>query len=464
MYDLFIKNVHIVNDEEEIFGSVAVKDGKIAAVMTDTTDVEAIEVRDGQGQFLLPGGVDAHVHIRFPGGAHRETFFTGTAAAAAGGTTTIIEHPISTPPQYSPAILKRRVDAFLEQGVVDAAFLGAAGGDHLDDILPIAESGIVGFKTFLHEPPEGREKEFEGLCCSDNLQLYNALERIAQSGLLAAAHTEDNDLVTGKIKELRNKGMTTPKAHCLSRPPLVEVLAVQRLLTLAKEVGARVYLVHISTPQAIELAMEAKAKGQEVYIETCPQYLYMDETWLDRSGAYAKCNPALRSKELVREMWKYVENGTVDVISSDHAPYTVAEKEKCPEDIFVAPAGFPGVETRMPFVLKAVKDGHISIQRAVALLSSNPAKIFGLKGKGRIAVGYDADLVLLDPYEEYVLDADQMFTKAKDICHFLDGVTVSGKPKTVILRGQIIYENNSILAKPGYGRWLSAPKSSERFW
>lgn len=455
MYDLLVTNVHIVNDNSEMFGNVAVHNGKIAAVSRDIGSMDAKVVKDGHGLYLLPGGVDAHVHIRYPGGAHRENFFTGTSSAAAGGTTTIIEHPISTPPQYSSEILQRRVNAFLEQGVVDGAFLGAAGGDHIDAIEDVGKSGIVGFKSFLHEPPEGREKEFEGLCCSDSLQLYNVMKQISQTGLLMAAHTEDNELVAGKIKELRSVGKTFPRAHCLSRPPIAEVLAVQKFLTIAKETGTRAYLVHISTPQAVELALEARKKGQEVYIETCPQYLYMDETWLDRFGAYVKCNPALRSKELVSEMWKYVENGTIDVISSDHAPYTVSEKENKPEDIFVAPAGFPGVETRNSFIFKAVKDRKISIKRAVALLCSNPAKIFGLKNKGRIDVGYDADFVLLNPYEEYSLDADRMFTKAKDICHFLDGIVVSGKPQTVVLRGEIIYENEKILVKPGYGKWLN---------
>ena len=454
MYDLIIKNVHIVNAEEEFFGSVGVKGEKIAAILSPEPDAQARAVYDGGGLYLLPGGVDPHVHIRYPGSAHRETFFTGTAAAAAGGTTTIVEHPISTPPQYSPEILNNRVEAFLSQGVVDAAFLGAAGGEHLDQILPIAKSGIVGFKTFLHEPPEGREKEFEGLCSKDNFQLHQVLEQIAKTGLLAAAHTEDNDLVSGGIRALRAQGKTFPAAHCLSRPPLAELLAVQRLLTLAKDVGARTYLVHISTPQAMELALEARAKGQEVYIETCPHYLYMDESWLDRAGAYAKCNPALRSRELVDQLWRYIEDGSVDVVASDHAPYTVEEKERDPDDIFKAPAGFPGLETRIPFMMKAVKDNRISLRRAVALLSANPARIFGLPGKGRIAVGFDADMVLLDPYGEYPLDASKMLTHARDICHFLDGVTVSGKPETVILRGQIIYRDGTLLAQPGTGRWL----------
>lgn len=456
MFDLLIKNAVIVNDDEQFMGAVAVKDEKIAAIMSSNILPEAKKIIDASGLYLLPGGVDAHVHIRYPGSAHRETFTSGTMAAAAGGTTTIIEHPISTPPQYSPEILKKRIDAFETQGIVDAAFLGAAGGDRTEEILRIAKAGIVGFKTFLHAAPEGREKEFEGLCCTDSYQLSCALKEASKTGLPFAAHTEDNDLVTGNIEELKKAGKTFPLAHCMSRPPITEVLAVQRLLTLAKEQGTAVYLVHISTPQAVELALDAKAKGQKVYIETCPQYLYMDESWVEKHGAYAKCNPALRSHELVQQMWKYIKDGSIDVVSSDHAPYTTSEKESGKKDIFAAPSGFPGIETRGPFIFKAVKDNIISLQRAVALLSSNPAKIFNLKGKGRIAIGYDADFVLCNPYREFCIAADDMFTQAKEICHFMDGTVVSGKAQIVILRGNIIFEQGKIEAKPGSGRWVSS--------
>ena len=454
MLDLIVKNATVVLKGAQVCCSIAVKNGKITGLNADNYELDAERVIDAAGKYVLPGGVDPHVHIRYPGGAHREDFFTGTCAAAAGGTTSIIEHPISTPPQYSPEILKARRDAFLEQAVVDGAFLGAAGGDHLDQIGRVADAGIVGFKTFLHEPPEGREKEFEGLCCSNTYELYCALKEISSTGLLAAAHTEDNDMVSNGIRELRSKGMTFPRAHCLSRPPVTEVLAVKKLLTLARATEARTYLVHISTPEAVEAALEARAKGQEVYIETCPQYLYMDETWLDKYGTYVKCNPALRSPEMVEQLWKYVEDGSIDTIGSDHAPYTVAEKERKKEDIFVTPSGFPGLETRGAFIFKAVKDGRISLERAVELLSENPARIFGLVGKGKIEVGYDADLVILDPYKEYELKADEMHTKAKDICHFLDGVKVTGKPETVILRGEIIYENGEVKAEAGYGRLM----------
>ncbi len=452
--DLLITHVHIATARDTVKGSVAVKDGKICAILAENQMIEAKEIVDGKGHYLIPGGVDPHVHIRYPGSAHRETFSTGTKAAAAGGSTTIIEHPISSPPQYSPEILLKRVEAAAPQAVVDYAFLGAAGGEFPEEIERIGKAGIVGYKTFLHAAPEGRDKEFQGLTSKNTFELQEAVRRIAKTGLLAAAHTEDNDLVAGTIANLRKEGKVHPTAHCLSRPPLAEVLAVQKLLALAKEEGARVYLVHISTPEAVALAKQAKAEGMEVYVETCPHYLHMNAGALEAHGAYAKCNPALREQELVDGLWEYVLDGTIDVIASDHAPYTVEEKEANPDDIFKAPAGFPGIETRIPFIMKDVQEGKITLNRAVALLCTNPARIYGLEGKGDIALGYDADLVLLDPYEATTLDHKNMFTMAKDICAFQDGLAVSGMPKMTWVRGTLVFDHGTVVGEEGHGQWL----------
>ena len=337
--------------------------GVIVALFTGEVNAQARETIDVDGLTLLPGGIDPHVHIRDPGSTHRETFYTGTCAAAAGGNTSIIEHPISTPPQYSPEILARRVESFECQGVVDCAFLGAAGGEYPEEIERVGAAGVVGFKTFLHQAPEGREVEFRGLCSRNSYELMETLRRIQKTGLPAATHTEDNDLVAGLIAHLRRKGKTFPAAHCLSRPPVAETLAVEKLLSLARETGARVYLVHVSVPRSVELANAARADGLEVYVETCPQYLYMDESYLGKYGAFAKCNPALHDPTLVEQMWGYVRDGSIDVIASDHAPYTLAEKENAPDDIFMAPAGFPGLETRVPFMMRAVNEGRISLQK-----------------------------------------------------------------------------------------------------
>lgn len=456
MVDLVIKNVNIVTEKDIFLGTVAINNGKIVGLISNEAIPKADNTIDGNGNYLIPGGVDPHVHIRYPGAAHRENFITGTQAAAAGGITTIIEHPISTPPQYSVEILERRVEAVQEQAIVDVAFLGAAGGDQLEHIEPISRAGIVGFKTFLHEAPEGREKEFEGLTSKDNFELMEVLNKISKTSLLAAAHGEDNELVSGYIAKLRCGGKTFPLAHCYSRPPVVEVLAVERLIRLAQETGARLYLVHISTPEAVELAKTARDKGQDIYIETCPHYLYLTEKTVEKFGPYAKCNPALRDKERVDKMWKYIENGTIDTIGSDHAPYTVEEKERKKEDIFVAPSGFPGLETRLPLMLTAVKEGRLSINRVVQLLSTNPSRIFNLyPRKGSICLGADADLVLVDPDESYTIKSSNMFTKAKDVAKVYEGRKVFGKIKKTFLRGKLIFDEGEIKGTPGDGQWVT---------
>ena len=271
-----------------------------------------------------------------------------------------------------------------------------------------------------------------------------------------AAHGEDNDMVTGAIEKLRKEGKTYPHAHCDSRPPIVEVLAVERLITIAKETGARLYLVHISTPEAVRKALEAKKEGMEIYIETCPHYLYMNSDCLDKYGAYVKCNPALRDQDVIDELWKYVEAGDIDCIGSDHSPYQVEEKEKGKDDIFAAPSGFPGIETRLGYMLRAVSEGRISLIHAVNMLSTNPAKIFGLyPRKGAIREGAEADLVLLDPYQEYLAQADDMFTMSKDVCHFVDGTKLYGPVQKTYVRGSLVYDGTKITVPEGYGRWLN---------
>lgn len=455
-----ITNVNMVLEDGIQFGYVRIENEQIAEIGKGDYQPKGDEqIIDGKGKYLIPGGVDPHVHIRYPGGKLRETFYTGTKAAAKGGVTTVIEHPISTPPQYNKESLQRRIDAVEKESVVDVVFYGAAGGEHLNEIVPLSETGICAYKTFLHQAPEGREQEFVGLTAKDNYQLYKVMQEVSKTGLLMAAHGEDNDMVTGAIKELRQEGKTYPKAHCESRPPIVEVLAVERLITIAKETHARLYLVHMSTPEAVKKAIQAKKEGLEVYIETCPHYLYMNENYLEKYGAYVKCNPALRKQELVDELWKYVEEGYIDCIGSDHAPYLVEEKERKKEDIFVAPSGFPGIETRLGYMLKAVAEKRITLQAAVNMISTNPAKIFGLyPKKGAIREGADADLVLLDPEEAYEVKADDMFTMAKDVCYFMDGVCLYGPVQKTFVRGQEVYDGNEIKVNQGYGQWINVKK------
>lgn len=455
MVDLVVCNAHIVSENGEFFGGVAVKEGKVVALGFDEsiTTLSSANIVDGLGLHLLPGGVDPHVHIRYPGSAHRETFVTGTRAAAAGGVTTIVEHPISTPPQFNPEILQARFDAVSSSSSVDVAFLGAVSGAYPDRVPSLAAHGVVGYKTFLHAAPEGRDREFEGLTSKDNFELQQVIRAVAATGLKVAAHGEDNDLVAGNIANLRRQGLTKPIAHALSRPPIVEVMAVDRLIRLAELEGASLYLVHISTPHAVEAALAARNRGLDVTIETCPQYLYLSEQDLVKHGPFAKCNPALRERSLVEKMWDYVVDGSIDTIGSDHAPFTVSEKLRNREDIFVAPSGFPGLETRFGLMLKAVIDGRISLRRLVDLISTNPAKAYGLyPTKGAIKVGADADFVLVDLRRERTVETTGMETMARDTAKVYEGWKLPGFIHSVWLRGMKIVENGTVVSNGTEGR------------
>ena len=460
MVELMIKDANVVTEEGAFRGDVAVEAGKIVAIGNLSSAMKAETVVDAKGLYLLPGGVDPHFHVRYPSHPERGTFETETKAAAAGGVTTIIEHPISMPPQYSKSILMARVQAAEEQCVVDIAFLGAAGGETLEYIQEVGSAGIVGYKTFLHAAPEGRDKEFVGLTMKDNYELYKGFQEIKQTGLMVSAHAEDNDLISGLIKESRAKGNTSGIDHAKTRPSITEVLAVERLIRFSKENNVPLYLVHISTPEAARVAKAARGAGQEIYIETCPHYLFLNEQALVEHNAYAKCNPPLRPAAEVAQLWNYLMDGTIDTIGSDHSPFTVEEKERKKEDIFVAPSGFPGVELRLPLMMTAVKDGRITLSRMVELLSTNPSKIFGLyPKKGAIRIGADADLALVDLDTPYIVDHKAFLTHAKDIGMIYDGKQVYGKVLKTFVRGELVYETGKIKVKPGFGQWVKPQKT-----
>jgi dihydropyrimidinase/allantoinase len=448
--DLAIKSDKVFIDGRLIDCYIGVKDGIITTVSKEKLDAE--KVINAEGKIVLPGTVDPHVHIRAPGHDERETFESGTKDAASGGVTTVIEMPISTPPPHSPELVQRRMDIADKEVVVDIAFFGAAGTDCLEDIIPCAKSGIVAFKTFLHEAPPGRKEEFIGLTAPNTGDQYELMKKVAQTGVMIGFHTENNDMVNKNIAMLRSEGKTSPLYHGRSRPPVVEIETAAKILLFAEKIGTKVEICHISTPEVVELVNRAKSKGVYVVAETCPHYLFLNENVLEKVGVFAKCNPPLRSEEERLKMWEFVRDGSIDIIGSDHAPYTKEEKERGSEDIFTPPAGFPGLSTRLPLLFTAVKEGKIRLDKMVELICENPAKIFGFyPQKGTIAVGSDADFVIFDPDKKDIISKDKMFTKCRDSALVYDGWEVYGKPEKTIVRGKIVFENGEITVSPGYG-------------
>lgn len=455
MLDLFIKNGTAFIEDDFRKCDIGVKDGKIAFVAeTGLFDGSgAARVIDAEGKYVIPGGIDTHVHVRDPGHTDRETFYTGSMAAAAGGCTTMLEHPISSPPQYKKDILDNRKSIAAKNCVVDYAFYGAAGGQYTEEIVPISKEGIVAYKSFLHQAPAGRESEFIGLTLATDAEIMAGMREIAKTGLMMASHAENNDMIVANIAEFRAKGWTKPIDHCKSRPAITEYSTVSKLILMAKETGCKLELAHMSTPESCELAKQAKREGQAVFVETCPHYLLLDETYLEKFGSFARCNPPLRERSVVEKMWDYINDGTIDFIGSDHAPFTVEEKMQGQDDIFKAFCGFPGIDTRLPLMIDAAMRGKTTLKRVIELLCVNPARCFNIyPQKGNLLAGADADIVIFDPNATMKVDRTKSYSLARENARVYDGWELKCKLNYTIVRGRVLMEDGVVdTSAQGYG-------------
>jgi dihydroorotase-like cyclic amidohydrolase len=284
------------------------------------------------------------------------------------------------------------------------------------------------------------------------------LERLRESaatGRVHAVHAEHDALCEYFLAQARSRGWTRPEHHNLGRPELCEIVSTGETLALARDAGAYLHLVHMSAPEAVMTAARARESGQKVTLETCPQYLLFTSEDMKRFGPYGKVHPPLRSPESRDRMWEFVTNGTIDVVATDHSPFPVESKAPYYDDIWKATGGHHGLEGMLPALLTQVDAGRLRLERLVALMSENPARIFGLyPRKGALIPGADADLVLVDLLHEAVLRADKFFTKARAADRWFDGMKVKGMPVLTMVRGTVVYDRGRILAEPGYGRFL----------
>ena len=455
--DLVIRNAQVYSNGELVPGGLAIDGGKIVAIGDERFLPAGREELDAGGKAVLPGVVDSHMHVRDPGHRERGTFVTESMACASAGVTTFLEHPISCPPPYSPEILQKRKDSAAPQSLVDYAFFGAAGSEFTNEIGRVAKEGIVAFKTFLHEAPEGRDEEFRGLTMANDGAILDGFAAVAETGLILTVHAENNDMIQRLIKKFRAEGKTGFEYHALSRPELAEIETVEKLIRFARETGMRIAFAHVSTPEAMELIVRARRAGQEVYLETCPHYLFLTDATIAKIGPFAKGNPPLRSRESMEKLWDYVRDVSVDYIGSDHSPFLLSEKEKGLKDIFTAAAGSPCVEMSLALMLTAVRDGKLTLKRCVELMSENAARIFGLfPRKGILAVGADADLVVVDRDTVWKVSNDDLVTHAKAIGTMYNGMELIGRPVHTVVRGRIVMRDRKVDASAqGWGKCLT---------
>ncbi|TWH47924.1 dihydroorotase family protein [Sporomusa sp. KB1] len=441
--DVVLQNVQVVGVTGIAAKNVGVADGRIAVIAEPSSHLSGERLIEGKGLFLLPGLIDTHMHVRGPAFSQREDFFSGTAAAAAGGITTVLEMPVSKPPTYSVEVLQNRLACAGRQALVDFAFYGAAGKDNVQEIAALAKAGVIGFKTFTQSAPAGREQEFRGLCAPSSADLYEVFAEIGKTGLIAAVHAEEDSLIgyfAGKDDD----------PYSFGRPPVVELEAVARSLVLARTAGARLAICHTSLPESVELVDSARGLGQEVYMETCLHYLVASHEEVKKVGPFAKIKPPLRDKERAAKLYQMYCRGKLDYLGSDHAPFTKEEKlaERTPD-------GLAATELTLPLLLARVKKGEVTLERIVETCCHNPARVFGLyPRKGAIAVGADADLVLLDLSKSTQVRLDCLKTRAKACATIYEGWETGGEIVLTMVRGQAVIERGEITGKPGWGQFI----------
>ncbi|MEM3186473.1 MAG: allantoinase AllB [Conexivisphaerales archaeon] len=462
-YELIVKNVRVVTDKAIKESEIYVDNGKIISIGFHEAVHSADVIIDGRGMLALPGLVDTHVHFRDPGMLQKEDFETGTRGAAAGGTTTILDMPTTQPVVTNPTIFKDKLKVVEKKALVDFGLYAAAGMENMEQLHDLAKIGAIAFKSYTVSPPSERVKEYAGAVVRNTGELFHLLENSTATGLLHCIHAEDDSVVQYLTSKLQASGRKDAEAHCESRPNLAEALAVHQAIGIAEMTGGKIHLLHISTREAVQMIRSAKARGIRVTAETCPHYLFFTKGDMQKLGPYGKYNPPARSHGDIIALWEGLKDGTIDAVVSDHAPHSREEKDDGREDIWKAPPGTPGVETRLPLVLSRAMDWGLDMLDVVRLCAKNPAKIFGLEWrKGEIAEGMDADITLMDPGAVWKIKSSELQTKARETVIF-DGMEVKGKIAYTIVRGRVVFEREVGFEKPGVGSFLAGQKAISDF-
>jgi dihydroorotase len=443
---LCIHDACVVTSLGMVAGGVLVADGRIVAHLSGADKASADSVIDAHGRMLMAGFVDAHVHMRDPGQPQKEDFASGSTAAAIGGVTTVMCMPNTKPPIDSIAGFDRAKNAGEAASYVDFALQAAVHPGNHDAMAALWEAGAVSFETMLADGPP-REAYV------DDALLRQMLAQAAALDARVGIYCGDQAVIDAALARLRAAGRTDFLAFAESRPPASEAQGLVRLAEARQATGASIIARQVSTAEGFEIVAGAKRQAPQdcVRVEVTPHHLHLDLSLLARLGPYAQMLPPLRSAADVAAARQAAAAGTVDFIGSDHAPHALAEKNA--DDPWSSASGTPGLDTVAAAALDLAARGIISYPQVAALLAEHPARVFGLADrKGRIALGADADLVLIDPDREFHVTPDAIHSRAKRSP--FEGKKLHGQPLLTVLRGEIIAEHGKLLAERPGGRFL----------
>lgn len=446
MPDILIKNTRIYYNNSLQPAEIVIENGKVTKIGKDFRVSSSDMIIDAGGALTLPAGIDVHVHFREPGMTSKENWYTGSCAAAAGGITTVIDQPNTVPPTTNRRAFEQKLKLARGKSIVDFGINGGVTGN-IEKLEELWKLGVTAFGEIFMAESTGElninEETFE-----------EALAEIKHLSALATIHAEDEKMrleLEGLLK-----GDVSCDYHSKVRPNACEAVAVQKALELVSKLKVRAHLCHVSTLEAMGIIRKEKylaRKENKDPLFTCevtPHHLFLSTRDWERLRSFGKMNPPLRGSHSIKALVNGINDGTIDMIASDHAPHLESEKDV---DIRAAPSGVPGVETLMPLMLAAVRKNILPLSRMIMLTSWNPAKAFGLdrKSKGRLEVGFDADLIIVNPRELRPIKAEFLHSKAGwTPFEGMEGVF----PEYTLSRGEVIWIEESINAKPGRGNFL----------
>jgi dihydropyrimidinase len=440
--DIIVRGGKVVLPSGVVEAAVAINDGRIAAVASENMLPPATNYIDASGQLVLPGLVDTHTHV------YLDSYRTISESAACGGVTTLLSYIWPDQDQDIPGSIEhwRRfgeaasvVDFGLHMCLLDKPA-------SLEQIPAAIEAGVTSFKMMM-------DYKRRGLMVSDEF-LMAAMEAIGEAGGIASVHCENGGVIHHLEEKMMAAGLTAPTDFPRSRPPLAEVEAVQRAISIAEMALCPLFITHITTTDSVEVVADARLSGRPVWAETCPHYLLLTEAEFEHQGPLIKVAPPLRTESDCEALWTSIDRGIVSVISSDHTAYSREMKLSGWGNIFQTPFGFPGTETMLPLLYsEGVVKRDLPVTALAQLLSENPAKLFGLfPRKGAIEVGADADLVIFDPEKESIITSGALHTQA-DFTPF-EGRKVKGCVTSTLVRGNLVVKDGQLVEMPPHGEFL----------
>ncbi|HWJ79811.1 MAG TPA: allantoinase [Niallia sp.] len=432
-FDLLIKNSLIVFSDEIKQADIGIRGDKIVAIQSKMNE-SAERIMDAKGLHIFPGLIDSHVHFNEPGRSDWEGIETGSKSLAAGGSTTFFDMPLNShPPTITKAAFEEKDSLAREKSIIDYRLWGGVVPGNILELELLHKSGVIGFKAFMSN------SGIDDFSSSDDHTLFQSMKKIAELNSILAVHAE-SDIITENLgNENKQKKDYSAVSYSKSRPIYSEIEAVQRIISYAEATKCKVHIVHISSSKILDPIRKAKQEGIDITVETCPHYLSLNLEDLNELGSIAKCAPPLRDQSEIDLLWEAIVREEIDVIGSDHSPSLPAMKKG---NLLEAWGGISGCQSTLSILLE---EGYwkrtIPLHLISKITSENPAKRFGLyPQKGKIAIGSDADLAIVDLNEQFVLKEEDLFYKNK-ISPYI-GKTYRGKVKRTVSRGKIVYTDN----------------------